>query len=77
MIFARSPRVLAQNNRIVGRLASAGVALRSDVRRNGKMMAQHEKMMARHEEWLAEVEDKLNGLIDIVDKFVRRNGKSQ
>ena len=66
--FARSSRrldriesVLTQTNRVVGKLASMGVGLRSDVRR-------HERAMARHEEMMAEMEGKLNALIDIADQ---------
>jgi septal ring factor EnvC (AmiA/AmiB activator) len=72
--YARSSRrldrieqVLKQTNRVVGKLASSGVSLRSDIRR-------HEKAIANHEEMMEEMEDKLNGLIEIVDKSIRRNG---
>ena len=66
--LAETQRVLAQTNRVVGKLASTGVVLRSDIRR-------HERAIARHDEMMAEMEDKLNALIDIVDKSTRRNGK--
>lgn len=64
----RLEHALAQNNRLVARLAGAGVVLRSDVRR-------HERAILRIEENLAEATDKLNGLIDYVDKQRRKNGR--
>ena len=69
----RIERVVAQNNRLVARLASAGVGLRSDVRRHERAINRHEKFLARHEQTMAEIEDKLNALIDIVDKQRRKN----
>ena len=66
----RLERMVAQNNRLVTRLARAGVTLRSDVRR-------HERAITRIEENLAEATDKLNALIDVVDKFLRRNGRGR
>lgn len=70
----RIERVLEQTNRVVGKLASTGVALRSDVRRHEKFIAKHEAFAARHDVMMAEMEDKLNALIDFVDKQTRRNG---
>jgi septal ring factor EnvC (AmiA/AmiB activator) len=64
----RLERLVAQNNHLVGRLARYGVSLRSDIRR-------HEKAIARLEEIHSETDDKLNALIDIFDKSIRRNGK--
>ena len=63
----RLERMVAQNNRLVARLARAGVTLRSEARR-------HERAITRIEENLAEATDKLNALIDVVDKSLRRNG---
>lgn len=63
----RMEHLVGQNNRLVTRLAHAGVALRSDVRR-------HERAITRIAENLAEATDKLNALIDVVDKWPRRNG---
>lgn len=84
----RIEHVLIQTNRVVMKLASTGVALRSDMRRHGKTAAAHEEMLARHakaiakhEEFaarhdvmMAEMEGKLNALIDFVDKQTRRDG---
>jgi len=62
----RLERVLTLNNRIVTRLVRYGVSLRSDVRRI-------DKALARTNEKLAETDDKLNALIDIVDRHIRGN----
>jgi hypothetical protein len=66
----RMERVVAQNNRLVARLARAGVALRSEVRR-------HERAIVRIEENLAEATDKLNVLIDIVEKNEKWQAKAE
>ncbi len=63
----RLERLVAQNNHLVSRLARY-VSLRSDIRR-------HEKAIARLEEVHSETDGKLNALIDIFDKSIRRNGK--
>jgi hypothetical protein len=63
----RIERVLAQTNRVVAGLARSGVSLRSDVRKL-------QKFRARTEENLAEITDKLNALVDLVNKSLRRNG---
>jgi len=60
--LTRLERVMAQNNRVVTRLVQYGVSLRSDVRRLDRAMA--------------ETNDKLNALIDTVDKMIRKNGGS-
>jgi hypothetical protein len=82
--FARSNRrldrieqMLTQTNRIVGKLASTGVSLRSDIRPHEKWLAKHERAVARHDVMMEEMEGKLNVLIDIVDKTTRRNGRSR
>jgi hypothetical protein len=62
----RMEHLVAQNNRLVTRLARAGVALRSDVRR-------HERAITRITENLAEATEKLNALIDVVDKWPPRS----
>ena len=59
----RLERVVAQNNRIVTQLARTCVTLRSDVRRAEKN--------------LAEVSEKLNILIDVVERHVRGNDHNQ
>ena|SRR6516225_3279262 len=72
----RIERVVAQNNRLVARLASAGVGLRSDVRRHERAINRHEKFLARHEQTMAEIEDKLNPRIAIGTSVKRRKGCS-
>lgn len=64
----RLERKLAQNNRIVTRLARSGVTLRSDVRRT-------ERALAEIAESLSEMDNKLNALVDIVDRQIRGNGR--
>lgn len=66
--FARAERRLDRLEHLVAQLARVGVTLRSDVRR-------HERAVLRIEENLAEATDKLNGLIDYVDKQRRKNGR--
>ncbi|HEY6291496.1 MAG TPA: hypothetical protein VI455_08045 [Terriglobia bacterium] len=66
--LAQTQRVLRQTNRVVSGMVRVGVSLRSDVRR-------HERAIARLGEVHAETDDKLNALIDIVDKAIRRNGR--
>jgi hypothetical protein len=61
--LAENSRILAQNNRIVAQLARSGVALRSDVRKTEKN--------------LAEVSEKLNILIDVVEHRTRGNGQQR
>jgi len=56
----RLERVVTQNNHVVAQLARVDVGLRSDVRRT--------------ERNLKEVSEKLNILIDVVDRHVRGNG---
>ena len=67
--LSRLEQVVRLNNRVVTRLVRYGVSLRSDVRRL-------DKAMARVNEKLAETDDKLNALVDVVDKMIRRNGGS-
>jgi hypothetical protein len=54
------------------RLVRYGVSLRSDVRRLDEAMTRLARAQVRTEDNLAEATDKLNGLIDIVDKMARR-----
>ena len=68
----RLERSIAQTDVTVRRLVRYGVSLRSDVRRLDEAMTRLAKAQARTEDNLAEATDKLNGLIDIVDKMARR-----
>ncbi len=71
----RLERDLALTARVVKRLVRAGVSLRSDVRKQEQAIARHEEWLARHQEVMSEIDDKLNAMIDLVDKTIRRNGK--
>ena len=80
--LTRLERLVATNNRVVTGLVRYGVSLRSDVRRHDRAirdiddrLARVAKAQAKSEEKLVEIEDKLDGLIDIVDKSIRRNGR--
>jgi hypothetical protein len=68
----RLERSIAQTDLMVRRLVRYGVSLRSDVRRLDEAMTRLARAQARTEDNLAEATDKLNGLIDIVDKMARR-----
>jgi hypothetical protein len=68
-------RAIAQTNRVVKVLVRAGVSLRSDVRELHRYRAASEKFRAQTEQNLAEITGKLDALIDIVDKSIRRNGR--
>ncbi len=71
----RLERANSQTSRTVNQLVRYGVSLRSDVRRHDKAIIRLDKAMARLAEVHAETDEKLNALIDIVDKTIRRNGK--
>jgi hypothetical protein len=59
--------------RIVTQLAVSGQRFRSDVR---AFQGEVRQFRVRVEEALSETTDKLNALIDTVDKVIRRNGKT-
>lgn len=63
----RADRRMDRLERVTTQLVRSGLSLRSDVR-------QLQKFRARTEENLVEITDKLNTLIDVVDKSIRRNG---
>jgi hypothetical protein len=56
-------------------LVRPGLSHRSDVRELQRYRAQSEKFRAQTEQNLAEITGKLDALIDIVDRSVRRNGR--
>jgi chromosome segregation ATPase len=81
--LSRLERVVALNNRVVTRLVRHGVSLHSDVRRLDKALvrvaeaqAKGDEKMVKIEEKLVEIEDKRNGVIDVVDKSIRKNGRA-
>ncbi len=55
-------------------MARAGRRLRSDIRDPERWRAESEQWQAKTDQYLAEISDKLNALIDVVDKSIRRNG---
>jgi len=71
----RLERAISQTNRVVNQLVRYGVSLRSDVRRHDEAIVRLDKAMIRLAEVHAETDGKLNALIDLVDKTIRRNGK--
>ncbi len=71
----RLERVVAQNNRLVTRLALRGISLRSDVRRTEKNLAKISDSLSEMDERRKETDDKLNALIDIMDRHLRGNGR--
>jgi hypothetical protein len=74
---ARADRADRRMDRLEGvakQLVRSGVSLRSDVRELQKFRLRAEKFQARTEENLAEISGKLDALIDVVDKSIRRNG---
>ena len=68
----RVEQVLAQTNRVVGKLASASLRFRNEIRRS---QAEADRELKALRERSAETEDKLNALIDLVDRTIRRNGR--
>jgi uncharacterized protein YbaP (TraB family) len=61
--------------RAVSQLVRYGVSLRSDVRRHDRAIIRLDKAMAHLAEVHAETDEKLNALIELVDKSIRRNGR--
>jgi hypothetical protein len=70
--FDRVERVVGQTTRVVGQLASASLRFRNEIRRS-QIEANRQLKALRERSY--ETEDKLNALIDVVDKSIRRNGK--
>jgi len=66
--WAENEKRWAKAERLVERFARSGVALRSDVR-------ELKEFRRRTEQNLAEITEKLDALIDVVDKSIRRNGR--
>jgi len=71
----RLERAVSQTNRVVNQLVRYGVSLRSDVRRHDEAIIRLDKAMAHLAEVHAETDGKLNALIGLVDKTIRRNGR--
>jgi len=71
----RLERVVAQTNRVVTRLVRFGVSLRSDVRRHDKAILRIDAAVASLAQSQHRTDDRLNTLIKLVDRTIRRNGK--
>ena len=71
----RLERAISQTNCVVNQLVRYGVSLRSDVRRHDEAIVRLDKAMTRLAEVHAGTDGKLNALIDLVYKTIRRNGK--
>ena len=71
----RLERAVSQTNRSLNQLVRYGVSLRSDVRRHDEAIIRLDKAMAHLAEVHAETDGKLNALIGLVDKTIRRNGR--
>ena len=71
----RLERAVSQTNRSLNQLVRYGVSLRSDVRRHDEAIIRLDKAMAHLAEVHAETDGRLNALIDLVDKTIRRNGR--
>jgi hypothetical protein len=68
----RIEQVVGQTARVVGQLASASLRFRNEIRRS---QIEADRQLKTLRELGHETEDKLNALIDVVDKSIRRNGK--
>ena len=71
----RLERAVSQTNRSLNQLVRYGVSLRGDVRRHDEAIIRLDKAMAHLAEVHAETDGRLNALIDLVDKTIRRNGR--
>jgi hypothetical protein len=70
--FLKAEKRLDRIERIVGQLASASLRFRNEIRR---WQIESKRQLKSVQERSSETEDKLNALIDVVDKFIRHNGK--
>ena len=71
----RLERAVSQTNRSLNQLVRYGVSRRGDVRRHDEAIIRLDKAMAHLAEVHAETDGKLNALIGLVDKTIRRNGR--
>jgi hypothetical protein len=71
----RLERVVSQTNRVVTPLVRYGVSLRSDVRRHDKAILRIESTVQKIGDSQQRTDDRLNALIKLVDRTIRRNGK--
>jgi predicted nucleic acid-binding Zn-ribbon protein len=75
----RLEKVVGQNNRLVAQLARRGVSLRSDVRKTQEDLRtfrlRTEENFTKISESLSETDDKLNALVEFMDRHLRGNGQ--
>ncbi len=70
--FLKAEKRLDRIERVVGQLASASLRFRNEIRRS---QIQADRQLKALRELSYETEDKLNALIEVVDRSIRRNGK--
>ena len=70
--FLKAEKRLDRIERVVGQFASASLRFRNEIRRS---QIEADRQLKALRELNYQTEDKLNALIDVVDKSIRRNGK--
>ena len=70
--FLEAEKRLDRIERVVGQFASASLKFRNEIRRS---QIEADRRFKALRELSYQTEDKLNALIDVVDKSIRRNGK--
>ena len=73
--WAKAERRMDRLERLGERLVRSGLSLRSDVREVRSDVQELKEFRRRTEQNLAEITEKLDALIDVVDKSIRRNGR--
>ncbi len=75
--WAKADRRMDRLERLGERLVRSGLSLRSDVREARSDVQELKEFRRRTEQNLAEITEKLDVLIDVVDKSIRRNGRKR
>ncbi len=75
--WAKADRRMDRLERLGERLVRSGLSLRSDVREARSDVQELKEFRRRTEQNLAEITEKLDALIDVVDKSIRRNGRKR
>jgi L-lactate utilization protein LutB len=73
--WAKSERRMDRLEKLGERLVRAGLSMGSDVREVRRDVQELKEFRRRTEQNLAEITERLDALIDIVDKSIRRNGR--
>ncbi len=68
--FAKAEKRMDRVERVVAQLAAAGLRFRNEIRRSQLDTGKQIKALAERQ---AQTEDKLDALIEIVDRTIRRN----